>query len=76
MTADRLLPFAGEPVRLLLVEGQEARYRHTRDMLARARHVQFTIDWAQTLAAALARLHEGAFDAMVISQQLPDGEGL
>ncbi|MEM7021446.1 MAG: diguanylate cyclase [Pseudomonadota bacterium] len=66
----------GEPIRVLLVESDEADYWHARDLLDSAQHTRFTIDWARDLKSGLARLGPSAFDVCLLEQQLPDGDGL
>jgi diguanylate cyclase (GGDEF)-like protein len=65
-----------DPIRVLLVEDNEADYWHARDLLDAAPHVRFTIDWARDLKSALARLAPAAFDVCLLEQALPDGDGL
>jgi two-component system, OmpR family, phosphate regulon response regulator OmpR len=40
------------------------------------RQAGFEVDVAATLAAGRARLHEGAYDALLLDLMLPDGDGL
>jgi hypothetical protein len=49
-----------EPIRILLVESDEADYWHARDLLDTAQHARFTIDWVRDLKSALARLAPAA----------------
>ncbi|MGH6912557.1 MAG: putative bifunctional diguanylate cyclase/phosphodiesterase, partial [Geminicoccales bacterium] len=65
-----------EPIRILLVEDNEADYWHARDLLDAARHARFTIDWARDLQSGLARLAPAAFDVCLLEQALPDGDGM
>lgn len=65
-----------EPIRVLLVEDNEADYWHARDLLDSARHARFTIDWARDLQSGLARLGPAAFDVCLLEQALPDGDGM
>ncbi|HEX5078422.1 MAG TPA: diguanylate cyclase, partial [Geminicoccaceae bacterium] len=64
------------PIRVLLVEDDEADYWHARDLLDAAPHARFTIDWARDLRSGLARLAPAAFDVCLLEQALPDGDGL
>jgi len=65
-----------DPIRVLLVEDDEADYWHARDLLDAAPHARFTIDWARDLQSGLARLAPAAFDVCLLEQALPDGDGL
>jgi diguanylate cyclase len=65
-----------DPIRILLVEDNEADYWHARDLLDAAPHARFTIDWARDLQSGLARLAPAAFDVCLLEQALPDGDGL
>ena len=65
-----------DPIRVLLVEDNEADYWHARDLLDAAPHARFTIDWARDLQSGLARLAPAAFDVCLLEQALPDGDGL
>jgi diguanylate cyclase (GGDEF)-like protein len=65
-----------DPIRVLLIEDDEADYWHVRDLLDAAPHVRFTIDWARDLQSGLARLAPTAFDVCLLEQALPDGDGL
>jgi len=65
-----------EPIRVLLVEGDEADYWHARDLLDTAPHARFTIDWVRDLKSGLARLAPTSFDICLLEQELPDGDGL
>jgi diguanylate cyclase (GGDEF)-like protein len=64
------------PIRVLLVEDDEAAYWHARDLLDAAPHVRFTIDRVRDLQSGLARLAPGTFDVCLLEQALPDGDGL
>jgi diguanylate cyclase (GGDEF)-like protein len=76
MTADLIPLFDGAPVRILLIEDNDEDYRRTCDLLDAARHVTFTIDWAQTVQDAMARLVVDAYDVCLVDHGLPDGKGL
>jgi diguanylate cyclase len=65
-----------DPIRVLLVEDNEADYWHARDLLDAAPHARFTIDWARDLQSGLARLAPAAFDVCLLEHALPDGDGL
>jgi diguanylate cyclase len=69
-------PGLHDPIRVLLVEDDEADYWHARDLLDAAPHARFTIDWARDLQSGLARLAPAAFDVCLLEQALPDGDGL
>ena len=76
MTTDPIRPFDGIPIRLLLIEDSEEDYRRACALLDAARHVTFTIEWAQSAKDALMRLGTDAYDVCLVDQGLPDGEGL
>jgi DNA-binding response OmpR family regulator len=65
-----------DPIRVLLVAGDEADYWHTRDLLDAAPHARFTIDWVRDLQGGLARLAPAAFDVLLLEEALPDGDGM
>jgi diguanylate cyclase (GGDEF)-like protein len=65
-----------DPIRVLLIEDNEADYWHARDLLDAAPHARFTIEWARNLQSGLARLAAAAFDVCLLEQALPDGDGL
>jgi diguanylate cyclase (GGDEF)-like protein len=65
-----------DPIRVLLVEDNEADYWHARDLLDAAPHARFTIDWARDLQSGLDRLSPATFDVCLLEQALPDGDGL
>jgi diguanylate cyclase (GGDEF)-like protein len=65
-----------DPIRVLLIEDNEADYWHVRDLLDAAPHARFTIDWARDLQSGLARLVPASFDVCLLEQALPDGDGL
>jgi diguanylate cyclase (GGDEF)-like protein len=65
-----------DPIRVLLIEDDEADYWHARDLLDAAPHARFTIDWVRDLQSGLARLAPAAFDVCLLEQALPDGDGL
>src|SRR5919106_347193 len=65
-----------DPIRVLLIEDNEADYWHARDLLDAAPHARFTIDWARDLQSGLARLVPASFDVCLLEQVLPDGDGL
>jgi diguanylate cyclase (GGDEF)-like protein len=64
------------PIRVLLVEDNEADYWRARDLLDSAPHARFTIDWARDLRSGLAKLGPAMFDVCLLEQCLPDGDGL
>ena len=76
MTADLIPLFEGAPVRILLVEDEDADYQRTCDMLDDARHVTFAIDWARSVNDAVARLGVNPYDVCLLDHGLPDGSGL
>ncbi len=59
---------------VLLVEDHAAVARLIREFLRD--HVTFRVTWVQTLAAALAHLHEGAVDLVLLDLGLPDSQGV
>lgn len=64
-----------EAWKILVVEDDRDDYFLTREMLAQASHrCRFT--WAQTASAGREALREGAFDAVLMDENLPDGSGL
>ena len=69
-------PFERGPIRVLLVEADEAEFRTTRALLSAAPQLEFTIDWARDLATGLAGLRAGECDICLADQALPDGDGL
>jgi diguanylate cyclase len=73
---DPMLPFDGQPIRVLLVEHAEEDYRRTCDLLAAAGMVTFAIERAQSLDEALMRLGGNACDVCLLEPGQPPGPGL
>jgi PAS domain S-box-containing protein len=65
-----------ETLRVLLVEDDEDDFVLTRDLLAEARGVKFTLQWAPTVEDGLAALRDGAFDAVLLDYHLGGASGL
>ena len=61
-----------EPIRILQVEDDPNEVRLVRDMLSRAEGTTYDITHAGTLADALARLGDTAFNAILLDLTLPD----
>jgi two-component system phosphate regulon response regulator OmpR len=59
--------------RLLLIDDDARLAAMVGDYL---RHAGFEVDVAATLAAGRERLHDGAYDALLLDLMLPDGDGL
>ncbi len=75
--ADAPLAMLGRgPIRVLVVEADEADFATTRAWLDAASHLEFTVDRADDLATALGRLRAGALDICLVDHCLPDGDGL
>ena len=62
--------------RVLLVEDNPADARLLRELLSEARHERFEIVHVDRVSAALSRLADGEFEAMLLDLSLPDGAGL
>ena len=71
-----MLPFEGEPIRVLLVEDSEEDYRRTGELLDSARLVAFAIDRARSVEEALIRLATGSYDICLLEPRLTAGPGL
>jgi diguanylate cyclase (GGDEF)-like protein len=69
-------PFGRGPIRVLLVEADEADFRATSALLNAAPHLEFTVEWARDLETGLAGLRAGGFDFCLVDPALPDGDGL
>jgi PleD family two-component response regulator len=75
MTADPIPLSDAVPTRVLLI-GDHKDYQRVCDLLDAARHVTFTVDWAQSVEDATAHLGMDACDIWVVDHDLPDGRGL
>ena len=76
-TADGPLPLLGRgPIRVLVVEADDADFQVTQAWLEAAPHLEFTIDRAAALETGLGRLRTGTFDVCLVDHSLPDGDGL
>jgi diguanylate cyclase (GGDEF)-like protein len=64
------------PIRVLVVEADDADFRTTQAWLDAAPHLGFTVDRAGDLETALERLRAGPFDVCLVDHSLPDGDGL
>ena len=64
------------PIKILLVEGSEGYLDELRDGLAEAHAGDLQLEWVGELSQALARLAQGGFDAILLSLDLPDSEGM
>jgi PAS domain S-box-containing protein len=67
------LDSAAAEVRILLCEDDRAVAIVVRERL---RHVGFAVDFAHTVAAALARANTTHYAAILVDRQLPDGDGI
>ncbi len=65
-----------EPIRVLLVEDNPGDARLIRELLARARGVQFELERAERLSVALERLKSDGIHAVLLDLSLPDSSGL
>lgn len=64
------------PVRLLLVDDNQEDRSLLQDLLDMVADQRFSIDWAADLASGRDQLAKGCFDACLVAQTLPDGEGM
>jgi signal transduction histidine kinase len=67
---------AGRPLRILLVEDDEAHARLAELWLEQAGQGRFSIVRVERLSEAVAELAEGAVDAVLLDLSLPDSDGL
>jgi sigma-B regulation protein RsbU (phosphoserine phosphatase) len=67
---------SAEPIRVLLVEHEEAFARALAGMLEQAREAVREVVWVPSLTEALARLARERFDVILLEFFLPDGAGL
>jgi DNA-binding response OmpR family regulator len=65
-----------DPVRILLIEGDQGCAQSVTDALERIEWAYARIDTAASLAQALARLKAEKFDLVITALELPDSEGL
>jgi diguanylate cyclase (GGDEF)-like protein len=64
------------PIKVLLVEGDQAYYDELCEEFAVAEDSRVTLERAGELSEALARLTRGGFDAILLSLDLPDSRGM
>ena len=64
------------PIKVLLVEGDQAYHDELSKELAGAEGSGVTLEWAGELSQALARLTRGGFDAILLALDLPDSQGM
>ncbi|MGI9628131.1 MAG: response regulator [Longimicrobiales bacterium] len=64
------------PVRVLLVEDEEAHFEITRALLTAAERTAFDLDWARSYEEAVAAIAEGVHDIYLVDYFLEDRTGL
>lgn len=64
------------PIKVLLVESNEASYDELRERLGVDFADVLELEWVSELSQALARLTQGGFDAVLLSLDLPDSQGM
>jgi two-component system cell cycle response regulator len=64
------------PIRILLVESDEDYYDELREGLGIAHSGVLELEWVSELSQALAKLTQGGFDAVLLSLELPDSQGM
>jgi two-component system sensor histidine kinase/response regulator len=64
------------PIQILLVEDNPGDVRLIQEMLSEAGAVRFSLEIANSLAAALERLRAGGIDVLLLDLGLPDSNGL
>lgn len=64
------------PIKVLLVESDQEYHDHLVSELAESDTGAVNLEWAGELSQALARLTRGGFDAILLSLDLPDSEGM
>ena len=64
------------PIKVLLVESDEAYIGELNDGLSRARSADLQLEAVEELSQALARLSQGGFDAILLSLDLTDSRGM
>jgi two-component system sensor histidine kinase/response regulator len=64
------------PIKILLVEDNAGDVRLIQEMLAETGAVRFSLEIANSLAAALARLRAGGIDVLLLDLGLPDSSGV
>ena len=64
------------PIKVLLVEGDQAYHDELSNELAAAEGSGVTLEWAGELSQALARLTRGGLDAILLALDLPDSQGM
>jgi len=64
------------PIKVLLVESNEASYDELKERLGVDYAEVLELEWVSELSQALARLTQGGFDAVLLSLDLPDSQGM
>lgn len=64
------------PIKILLVESDEGYLDELRDGVGESQPNGLDIEWVAELSQALARLAQGGFDALLLSLDLPDSQGM
>lgn len=64
------------PIKVLLVEADQGYHDELEAELAATENSGVSLEWAGELSQALARLTRGGFDAILLSLELPDSEGM
>lgn len=64
------------PIKVLLVESNEASYDELKERLGGDYAEVLELEWVSELSQALARLTQGGFDAVLLSLDLPDSQGM
>lgn len=64
------------PIKVLLVESDQEYHDRLVSELAESDTAAVTLEWTGELSQALARLTRGGFDAILLSLDLPDSEGM
>jgi two-component system cell cycle response regulator len=64
------------PIKVLLVESDDAYVAELRDGLSRARSTDLQVEAVNELSQALARLSQGGFDAVLLDLDLSDSRGM
>lgn len=64
------------PIKVLLVDADQSYHDELASELAGVDNAGVTLEWASELSQALARLTRGGLDAILLSLDLPDSEGM
>ncbi|MDZ7779566.1 MAG: diguanylate cyclase response regulator [Gemmatimonadota bacterium] len=64
------------PIKVLVVESDQEYHDHLASEVAESDTAAVTLEWVGELSQALARLTRGGFDAILLSLDLPDSEGM